>query len=92
MQRTEDFRKGMDTMEWKGFESMDWTEGLSDCRAWRVEKSKLEAERSRDVAENKGKAEDLTGTGPKGQDRARVSSTTLSQPRTWTILLVNSEM
>ena len=57
MQRTEDFRKGMDTMEWEGLESMDWTEGHSDCRAWRVEKSKFVAERSRGMAEKTGRAE-----------------------------------
>ena len=69
---------------------MDWTEGHSDCRTGRVEKSKLEAERSRNVAENTGKAEDLTETGLKGRDR--VSATTLSEPRTGTMSLENSEM
>ena len=40
MQRTEDFRKGTDTMEREGLKSMDWTEGQLDCRAGRAEKSK----------------------------------------------------
>ena len=52
--------KGTDMMEREVLESMDWTEGHSDCRAGRVEKSNLEAERSRDMAEKTGKAEDLT--------------------------------
>ena len=77
-------------MEREGLEIMDWTEGDSDCRAGREEKSKPGVERSRDVAEKTGKAEDLTGTGLKGGDRA--SATTLSEPGTWTMSLVNLEM
>ena len=69
---------------------MDWTEGHSDCRAGRDKKSKPGAERSMDVAEKTGKAEDLTGTRLKGWDRA--SPTTLVEPGTWTMSLVNSEM
>ena len=42
-----------------------------DGRAGRVEKSKPEAERSRDVVEKAGKVEDLTGTGLKGRDGHR---------------------
>ena len=80
MQRTEDFMKGTDTMERDGLESMDWMEGHSDCRAGRVEKSKPEAERSRDVGEKTGKVEDLTGTGLKGWDRA--SANTFLEPGT----------
>ena len=53
-------------MERKGLESMDWTEGKSDCRAGREEKSKPGAKRSRDVAEKTGKAEDELGTGLQG--------------------------
>ena len=71
-------------------ESIDWTEGHSDCRAVRVEKSKLEVDRSRDAVENTGKAEDLTGTRLKGRDR--MSATTLSEPGTWTMSMVNLEM
>ena len=54
--------KGTDRIKREVLESMDWTEGHSDCRIGRVEKSKPEAERSRDMAEKMGKAEDLTGT------------------------------
>ena len=72
--------KGTDTMEREGLERMDWTEGHSDCNVGRVEKSKPEAERSRDVAEKTGKAEDLTRTRLKGQDR--VLATTFSEPGT----------
>ena len=61
---------------------MDWTEGHSDCRAGRVEKSKFVAERSRGMAEKTGRAD--------GRDRASVA--TFSEPWTWTISLVNSEM
>ena len=45
----------MDTMEREGLEITDWTEGHSDCRAGREEKSKPGAERSRDVAEKTGR-------------------------------------
>ena len=74
----------------EGLESMDWTEGHLDGRAGREEKLIPEAERSRDVAENTGKAGDLTGTRLKGRDR--VSATTLSEPGTWTMSMVNLEM
>ena len=89
-QRMEDFRKGTDTMERKGLEIVDWTKGHLDCRAGREEKSKPGAERSRDMVEKTGKVEDLIGTGLKGQDRASV--TTLLEPGTWTMSLVNLEM
>ena len=79
-QRIEDFMKGTDRIKREVLESMDWTEGHSDCRIGRVEKSKPEAERSRDVAEKTGKAEDLTRTRLKGQDR--VLATTYSEPGT----------
>ena len=49
--------KGTDRIKREVLESMDWTEGHSDCRIGRVEKSKPEAERSRDMAEKMGKAE-----------------------------------
>ena len=45
---------------------MDLTAGHLNCRAGREEKSKPGAERSRDMAEKTGKAEDLTGMGLKG--------------------------
>ena len=61
MQRTEDFRKGTDTMEREGLKSMDWTEKQLDCRAGREEKSKRGAERSRDVAEKTGKEFTIKG-------------------------------
>ena len=80
----------METIEREGLEIMNWTEGHSDCRAGREEKSKTGAEKSRDLVEKIAKAEDLTGTRLKGQDR--VSATTLAKPGTWTMSLVNSEM
>ena len=69
---------------------MDWTEGQSDCRVGREEKSKPGAERSRDVAKKTDKAEGLTGTRLKVQDRAL--ATTLSEPGMWRMSLLNSEM
>ena len=80
----------METTEREGLDSMDWTEGHSDCRAGRVEKSKFVAERSRGTAKKTGKVEGDAGTWLKGWDRA--SATTFSEPGTWTISLVNSEM
>ena len=38
----EDIWKGTETMEREGLDNMDWTEGHSDCRAGRKEKSKVE--------------------------------------------------
>ena len=42
---------------------MDWTEAHSDCRAGREDKSKSVGERSREMAEKTGTAEDEAGTG-----------------------------
>ena len=53
----EDVLKGMETMESEGLDNIDCTEGHSDCKAGREEKSKLEAERSIETAENNGTAE-----------------------------------
>ena len=86
----EDVWKGTETTERYGLDNMDWTEGHSDCRAGREEKSKSVAERSRETEEKTGKAEVEAGTGLKG--RERVSATTFLEPGTWTISLVNSEM
>ena len=47
----EDVWKGTENTEREGLDNMDWTEGHSDCRAGRDEKSKLVAERSRETAE-----------------------------------------
>ena len=58
----EDDWKGRETMERDGLDSMDWTEGHSDCRARREEKSKSVVERSRERAEKTGIAEDEAGT------------------------------
>ena len=77
----------METMEREGLETIDWTEGQDDCKKGREEKSKLEAESSRDVVEKTGKTEDGTRTGLEGRDRA--SATTFSEPGIWTMLLVN---
>ena len=77
-------------MEMEGLENMDWTEGHSDCRAWREEKSKSVGERSRETVEKTGTAEGEAETRLKGQKRA--SATTFLEPGTWTISLVNSEM
>ena len=84
------FRNGTDTMEREGLETMERTKGHSDCRAGREEKSKLETERSRDMAEKTGKVENGTGMGMKGQERACV--TTFLDPGTWMMSLVNSEI
>ena len=88
---TEDggFRKGIEAMEREGLETMDWPEG-HDCKEGRLEKSKPEAERSRGLEEKTGKAEDETGAGLEGQDRASV--TTFLEPGIWTMLLVNSDI
>ena len=89
-QKTEDFWKGTETTEREGLDNMACTDGQSACRAGSVEKSKLEAERSREMAEKTGMAEGEAGTGLKGRDKA--SATTFSEPGTWTISLVNSAM
>ena len=86
----EDALKGMETRESEGLDNIDCTEGHSDCKAGREEKSKLEAERSIETAENNGTAEAEVGTKLKGRERA--SATTFSEPGMWTILLVNSGM
>ena len=86
----EDALKGMETTESEGLDNIDCTEGHSDCKAGREEKSKLEAERSIETAENNGTAEAEVGTKLKGRERA--SATTFSEPGMWTILLVNSAM
>ena len=52
----EDVRKGTETTEREGLGNMDWTEGHSDCRAGREEKSKAVAERSRETTEKTGTA------------------------------------
>ena len=86
----EDVRKGTETKEREGLDNMDWTEGYSDCRAGREEKSKSVAERLRETAEKTGTAEAEVVTGLKG--RERVSTTTFLEPGMWTISLVNLEM
>ena len=86
----EDIWKGTKTTEREGLDNMDWTEGHSDCRAGREEKLKLVAERSRETAKKTGTAEVEAGTGLKGLER--VSATTFSEPGTWTISIVNSDM
>ena len=86
----EEALKGMETMESEGLDNIVCTEGHSDCKAGREEKSKLEAERSIETAENNGTAEAKVGTKLKGRERA--SATTYSEPGMWTILLVNSAM
>ena len=53
----EDIWKGTETTERDGLESMNKTEGHSDCRAGREEKSKLVAESSREMSEKTGTAE-----------------------------------
>ena len=42
------WRKGTETTEREGLVNMDWTDRHSDCKAGRDNKSKLEAERSRE--------------------------------------------
>ena len=86
----EDVWKGTETKEREGLDNMDWTEGHSDCRAGREEKSKLVGERSRETVEKTGMVEVEVGTGLKGQERA--SATTFLEPGMWTISLVNLEM
>ena len=85
-----DVWKGTETKEKDGLDNMDWTKGNLDCRAGREEKCKSVAERLRERAEKIGTVEVEAETGLKG--RARVSATTFSEPWTWTISLVNSEM
>ena len=80
----EDIWKGTETTEREGLENMDWTEGHSDCRAGKDEKSKSVVERLRETAEAE------VGTGLKGREIA--STTTFLEPGMWTISLVNSEM
>ena len=86
----EDIWKGTETTEREGLDNMDWTEGHSDCKAGRDEKSKSVTKRSRETAEKTSKAEVEVGTGLKGRERA--SATMFSEPGMWTISLVNSEM
>ena len=86
----EDVWKGTETTEREGLDNTDWTERHSDCKAGRDEKSKLVAERLREMAEKTGTAEADVGTGLKWQERA--SAMTFLEPGMWTILLVNSEM
>ena len=47
MQKTEDRRKGMETTEREGLDSMAWMEGQAAWSAGKVEKSKPGAENSR---------------------------------------------
>ena len=68
-QYMEDALKGMETTEREGLDNIDCTEGHSDCKAGREEKSKLEAERSIETAENNGTAEAEVGTKLNGQER-----------------------
>ena len=82
--------KGTETRGWDGFDTMDWTEVHSDCKAGREEKSKSTAERLREMAEKTGTVEGETGTGLK--ERESASATTFLEPGMWSILLVNSEM
>ena len=83
----EDALKGMETTESEGLDNIDCTEGHSDCKAGREEKSKLEAERSIETAEKNGTAEAEVETGLK--ERERAFATTFSEPGMWTISLVN---
>ena len=66
----EDVWKGTETTEREVLDNMNWTEGNSDCKAGRDEKSKLEAERSRVTVEKTGTTEAEDGTQLKGQERA----------------------
>ena len=70
----EDVWKGTETTERQGLDNMDWTEGHSDCRAGRDEKSKSVAERSRETAEKTGTLVAEVGTGLKGQERASATT------------------
>ena len=70
----EDFWKGTETTEREGLDKMDWTEGHSDCRVGRDDKSKLVAERLRETAAKTGTAEAVIGTGLKGQERASATT------------------
>ena len=47
MQKTEVLKKGMETTEREGLDSIAWTEGQADWRADKVEKLKPGAEDSR---------------------------------------------
>ena len=82
--------KGTETTEREELANIACTDGQSACRAGRVEKSRLEAERSREKADKTGAAEGGEETGLKGRDKA--SATTFSEPGTWTMSLVNSAM
>ena len=82
--------KGTETRVREGLDNIACTDGLSAWRAGRVEKSRLEAERSRERADKTGTAEGGVGTGLKGRDKA--SATTFSETGTWTMSLVNSAM
>ena len=50
-QNTEESMKGTETTEREGLDNIACTDGQSACRAGRVEKSRLEAERSREMAD-----------------------------------------
>ena len=80
----------METTESEGLDNIDCTEGHSDCKTGRVEKSKSEVERSMETAETNDTAEADGRTKLKGRERA--SATTFLEPGMWTILLVNSAM
>ena len=54
MQRTEDWRKGTETTESEGLDSMVWTEGQAVWRAGKVEKLKPGEENSRLTSERMG--------------------------------------
>ena len=62
--------KRMETMDREGLDNIACTDGQSACRAGRVVKSRLEAERSREMADKTGMAEGGVGTGLKGRDKA----------------------
>ena len=68
----EDVWKGTETKEREGLDNMDWTEGHSDCRAGKDEKSKSVVERLRETVEAE------VGTGLKGWERS--SATRFSEP------------
>ena len=65
----EDVWRGTETTDRDRLENMDWTEGHSDCRTGREEKSKSVEERSRETAEKTDTAEVEAGTRLKGQER-----------------------
>ena len=68
----------LETTEREGLDNMDWTEGHSDCREGRDEKSKSVLERLRETAEKTGTVVAEVGIGLKGRERA--SATTYSEP------------